>query len=273
MVVAIDDDQLNGPYVDVVQYYCPDTVDDADIPSHFEGLEIALTNLNGTHIPRLEIYCGARETAKSISRLLLEGSVFSHYLGELKKVSLWFKNDIELVDILPNEILSAPTQFTLDDITIPLSTAQRAEWLISRDYYGYDRRNYLRGLLEAFCAATAAPDADPQLATITLPEAEAGVSARTEVDAESARQVNKDGEEMESGEPATAVAGQAEEEPRDDEGDGPGRDGEPQDWETGGAVLGVAEKEAKAGAIREGEEQLDGEIAVLDAENYGAKSR
>ena len=190
VVVAIDHAQLNDPYIDVVRYYCPDTVNDADMPFHFEGLEIALSDLNGAHDPHLEIHCLTRKTAKSISRLLLEGNILSHYLGELKKVSLWFKDDIELIYILPNKILSAPTQFTLNDITIPLNTAQRAEWLISKDYYGYDWRNYLRGLLEVFCAATAAPDADPQLATSTLLEAEAGVSAWTGVGAESVRQMN-----------------------------------------------------------------------------------
>ena len=88
VVVATDHDQPNNPYIDLIRYSCPDTVDDADIPSHFEGLEIALSNLNGAHIPRLGIYCGMRKTANSISKFLLEGSMLSHYLGELQKVSL-----------------------------------------------------------------------------------------------------------------------------------------------------------------------------------------
>ena len=181
VVVVIDRDQPNNPYIDAVQYSCPDTVDDADIPSPFEGLETALIDLNGTHVPRLEVHCRMRKTAKSISKFLLDGSIFSRYFGELKKVSLCLQDDFGWVSILPDKILSAPTQFTLDDITIPLDTAQRAEWLTSMDEHGFDRRDfYLRGLLEASRAASAALDANSQLATSTLPEAEVGVSARTE---------------------------------------------------------------------------------------------
>ena len=271
VVVAIDHDQPNNPYIHLVLYSCPDTVDDADIPSHFEGLEIALIDLNGTHVPLLEIHCRTRKTAKSISRFLLEGSILSHYLGELQKVALILDYP-GWVSILPDEILSAPTQFTLDDITISLDTARRAEWLLSKDHLHSWRDRYLHDLLEASRAATAASDADPQLATSTLPEAEADVSARTEAGAESVRDVNKDGEEMEEGEPDMAGAGQGEEEPRVDEGDERRRDGEPQDREAGKAVPGVAEKEAKAEAIREGEEQLGGERAALDAENRGVKN-
>ena len=210
VIVAINHDQPNNPYIDVVRYYCPDTVDDADIPSHFEGLEIALSDLNATHVPLLEIHCGTHMTAKSISRFLLGGSILSRYLGELKKVSLYFKADTKsLIPILPDEILSAPTRFTLDDITISLDTAQRAEWLLSKDEEGHNRRNrYLQDLLEASRAATAAPDADPQLATSTLPEAKVSVSARTEAGAESERQVNKDEEEMEEGGPDMVGTGQ-----------------------------------------------------------------
>ena len=74
---------------------------------------------------------------------------------------------------------------------------------------------------------------------------------------------------MEEGELDTVGAGQGEEEPRDDEGGEPRRDGEPQDRGTEGVVPGVVEKEAKAEASREGEKQLYGERAAPDAENQG----
>ena len=206
VVACIDHDQPNSPYIDLVRYPCPDTVDDADIRSHFEGLEIALIDLNGTHVPRLDIHCRTRKTAESISRFLLESSIFSHYLGELQKVSL-FLNYRGWATILPDEILSAPTQFTMNDITILLDTAQRAEWLLSKDRWHSWRDRYLQDLLEAAHAASAAPDANSQLAMITPPGADVGGPAQTEENAESRRQVNKDGEAMVMDEPDTAEAG------------------------------------------------------------------
>ena len=203
----MDNDQPNNSYIDLVQYFCPNTVDNADIRSHFEGLEIALRNHNGTHVPHLAIYCGTHKTASTVSRLLLEGNIFPQYLGEFRKVSLYHRGAsgrVAWLHIEPDEILSTPTHFTLDGITISLNTAQRAEWLVSMDFPSDRRGQYLRNLLEASRAVTAAPDAASQLGTPTLPDAEVGVSAQTGEDAEYGGQVNKDGDETEEDGPDPA---------------------------------------------------------------------
>ena len=193
VVVAVDHDYPNSPYINLVQYICPDTLDDADIHSHFERLEIALSDLNGAHVPHLEIHCGMHKTASAVSRLLLEGRIFPQYLGELRKVSLCPHDDrrsFRWTPILPDEILSTPTHSTLNGITVELSTAQRVEWLLRKDEYDPNWRNrYLLDLLEAARASAT-----------TLPEAGVGVSAQTEKDEGLGRQVGEDGEEMEEDE-------------------------------------------------------------------------
>ena len=216
----MDHDRPDNPYIDVVQYFCPDTMNDTDIRSHFEGLEIALNDLNGAHIPHLEIHCGAHKTAKGISRLLLEGSIFSHYFSELQKVSLSLDYRGGWTDILPDEILSAPTHFALRGTTIELNTAQRAEWPLSKELSLNWRDRYLRDLLEASRAASAAP-VDSPLAASTLPDAGADVLARAEKNAEHWEQANAEGEGMAWKEDEVDMAGteQDEKDPRGAEED------------------------------------------------------
>ena len=106
--------------------------------------------------------------------LLLERSIFSQYLGELQKVSLYLED--EQTYIGPDEILSTPTHFTHADVIIPLDTTQRTVWLLHDPENG-DRDRYLQGLLKAARAAAARSAENLQLVTSATPEAEVGVSA------------------------------------------------------------------------------------------------
>ena len=228
VVVAVDRDRPSDSYIDVVQYICPD-VDDADVHSHFEGLEIALNDLNIVHVPHFEIWCRTHKTASDASKLLLKGSVFVRYLSELRKVSLCLGSSGGWAEIPPDEILSVPTHFTLGDITIPLDTTQCAEWLLPEDHdlSADSRRSWrdrwrdrcLQDLLEGVRVATAVAGADSELATPALPEIGAGLSARTEEAAECGKQMNTEGEKMEADEADPEGKGLDVTDPRDAEED------------------------------------------------------
>ena len=173
----MDHDRPNNPYVVAIEYPCPDTIDDADIHSHLEGLETALSNLNSAHVPHLEIHCRLRKTASNVLRVLLQGSIFSHYLGELRKVSLYLED--ELIGILSDEMLSTPTRFTLDGVTVALDAAQRAEWLL-HSQMNSDRDHYLRGLLERTRVAAPKSHTGSPLAVYAPPGAEVGVGPQVQ---------------------------------------------------------------------------------------------
>lgn len=183
----MEHDRPKDPYISTMAYSCPNIADDADIRSHFEGVETALGGLGDTDMPHLQIICKTCETANDVLGLLLKGSIFPRYFGELRKVSLRLddkRTNVYPGAIYPDEILSAPTHFTQDGVTIQLSTAQRAEWLLHNLRKG-DRDRYLRGLLEASRAAPAVPpNADSQLDSPALAE----VLARIEQPVESRRQ-------------------------------------------------------------------------------------
>ena len=211
--LTVSRDQPSSPYVNFIQYF-PGTMDDAEIKSYLEGLETALSDLNSTHVPHLWIVCGARKTAGDVLKHLLGRSVFSQYLGKLRKVSLSLDRKQE--DIQSDEILSTPTHFTQDGASIPLSTAQRAEWLLCNRY---DRGGecYLQGLLAAARATTATSEAGSQLAISTLSEAGPCVSVRTEEPAEGGKQGDEGSVGVGEARSDAGTEKQAVEEKRDEE--------------------------------------------------------
>lgn len=217
--VSVSMDRDN-PYVDFIQYR-PNIVDNAEINSYLEGLETALSDLNSAHIPHLEIICRSRKIASDVLKLLLEGSVFSQYLSDLREVSLSLEGEQKYIG--SHEILSTPTHLTQDGITIPLSAAQRAEWLLRNGHDG-DRDRYLQGLLEAARVTAATLDAASQLAISTLPETEVGASARIEELAGGGKQGDEEGAGGGEERPDGGEKKHAAEEPRDEEDTGTDED-------------------------------------------------
>lgn len=162
----MDDDLRDEPYIHSVLYTCPDITDDTDMHSHLEGLEKRLGDLqDGAHVPRLVISYRSlyrrthRKIAEDVLKLLLEGAIFSRYLS-MQKVSV--EHPVQPWDeISSSEILSVPTRFTLNGITISLDTAQRIKWLLHDP--GDARDDYLQSLLSTTPVTTPRMAANLQL--------------------------------------------------------------------------------------------------------------
>lgn len=182
--VIIPDDGLSTPHIVSLELVCPDLGAAEMIPG-LHDLETALLELHGANIPPLEIKCDRRGTGKALLHLLLSGSVFSQLFSRMRKLTvlLHYRPEYRPRYYYPYEILSAPTHFTLSDVTISLSTAQRVEWLRC----GYNSRNaYLHGLLRAAQEGAPAGNASPGVDTV-----DRVVAGRLEEDAEAEEQENK----------------------------------------------------------------------------------
>ena len=123
--------------------------------SQFQDFETALIRLGGTGVPLLRVDCHSREITKTVLDLLLARTIFSQLFGQARKVYVILHEQEKVcLELLPYDILSAPTQFTLNDVTISLNTTQRAEWLLCEQKI--ERDAHLHELLHAAQAGASA---------------------------------------------------------------------------------------------------------------------
>ncbi|EKM52865.1 uncharacterized protein PHACADRAFT_261528 [Phanerochaete carnosa HHB-10118-sp] len=112
--------------IDGVTFTYPDS-GDINMSSVLAQLEAALIDMNGPDVPRLCV----RSITEETGRALIDGILGKRFLTQLcmypTKVSIQIANPWTA-----GEIFSAPTCISWDDETIPLTTAQRTEWVLRK---------------------------------------------------------------------------------------------------------------------------------------------
>lgn len=178
----------DGPHIDMLGIHHDQAIDDTlDMIQQWASFESAITDVSGTDIPGVRIAFSSRDTAKEILTLLLSGSILPQLHRHLRKVQLMVTvEDIKLYSTLSSQDIDlAPTQVTVDDGTMSLSDAQRAEWLLSRSNWRHrdqwdKREEYVRGLVDAARAAAATADVGDQKGRSSADEVQGATSKPTQ---------------------------------------------------------------------------------------------
>ncbi|EKM52850.1 uncharacterized protein PHACADRAFT_261505 [Phanerochaete carnosa HHB-10118-sp] len=114
-------------------------------------LEAELVDMNSPDVPMPKISCNASGPGRALIYSVLEERILVQH--SMRPTRVYLRTHEPFGDFVVEDILSAPTSVSWDDEAIPLSIAQRAEWVLRG--YSEKRTAYLQGLLHAALEARA----------------------------------------------------------------------------------------------------------------------